>query len=140
MEKDKIWKDIIGYENIYKVSSSGDILIIRTNKIKKAKINRDGYLSITLTKNKKQKSFLIHRIVANAFIPNPENKCQINHKNAIRNDNNKENLEWCTAKENTNYKYKNKETKIFIYLSDAKTLIAEYNTKDIIIKRITLTN
>lgn len=68
--------------------------------------NKDGYNIVNLWKNKKKKTIKVHRLVAEAFIPNLDNKPYINHKNAIRNDNTIQNLEWCTQKENILHAYK----------------------------------
>lgn len=97
-----MWKDIKGYENLYKVSKLGDIYSCISKKILRKNM-RNTYYIIQLTKNKKRKSFQIHRLVAEAFIPNLENKPFINHINYNRLDNRVENLEWCTQKENVNH-------------------------------------
>lgn len=68
--------------------------------------NKDGYNIVNLWKNKKKKTIKVHRLVAEAFIPNSDNKPYINHINAIRNDNTIQNLEWCTQKENILHAYK----------------------------------
>ena len=71
----------------------------------KPRLTRNGYCRIYARQNStnKRKDLYIHRLVAKYFIPNPENKKYINHKNCIRSDNRVENLEWCTAKENNDY-------------------------------------
>lgn len=97
-----IWKDIKGYEGLYKISNTGEIYSIISNKILRKNI-RNTYYIIQLTKNKMRKSFQIHRLVAEAFIPNPKNKPIINHINYNRLDNCVNNLEWCTQKENVEY-------------------------------------
>ncbi len=110
----EVWKDIVGYEGIYKVSNFGRIKSLEkvfwssknnsfsTNKefIRKLSNTRKGYLRIGLMKDLKQKPFLVHRLVAIAFIPNPENKPEVNHKDGIKTHNYKMNLEWNTTKEN----------------------------------------
>ena len=106
----EIWKDIKGYEGLYQVSSLGRVK--RTYKNKKERIlkiylRKDGYFQIQLSNQSKFKQFLIHRLIAHAFIPNPDNKPFINHINGVRNDNRIENLEWCTNKENIHHAIKN---------------------------------
>jgi hypothetical protein len=104
MTKEEIWKDIPDYEGLYQVSNLGDI---RSLKRKKAinllpSIGTDGYYRLNLHKNG-GKTSSIHRIVAQAFIPNPDNKPQVNHKDGNKLNNHFDNLEWCTPKENTNH-------------------------------------
>jgi hypothetical protein len=91
----EIWKQIKGFEN-YEISSKGNVRNIKTQKILKSH-ERSSYLRVQLCRNK---SLSIHRLVGEAFIPNPENKAQINHKDKNRMNNNVENLEWNTALEN----------------------------------------
>lgn len=102
----EVWKDIEGYEGLYKVSSEGIIMglcgIIRPNKIGR------GYFQVGLHKDGKQKNFLVHRLVAEAFIPNPLHLPYVNHKSEIKTDNRVENLEFCDHKYNINYGTRNK--------------------------------
>lgn len=98
------WKSISGYEN-YRVSNlgnckSGDNVLVN-------KMDTVGYLIICVSKKSKSKTFRIHRLVATAFIPNPENKPQVNHKNGVKTDNRVDNLEWVTRSENINHAFKN---------------------------------
>lgn len=111
----EIWKDIVGYEGLYQISNLGRIkrlkkLIVLQNggkyyleeKILKPGKNSRGYNLVVI----KGKALRIHRLVAETFIPNPENKQQVNHKDGNKNNNRAENLEWCTCKENVNHAIK----------------------------------
>lgn len=99
-----IWKDIPGYEGLYKVSNTGKIFSVITNRELSVIQKKDGYTCISLCdKDHNKKQYRIHQLVAKAFIPNPNNLPMINHKNEIKNDNRVENLEWCTAQYNTSY-------------------------------------
>ena len=103
--KEEVWKPIKDYEGLYEISNLGRVKSLNYKRTGKEKILKntvcnDGYLKVGLTKNGKDKVFRIHRLVAEAFIPNPENKPFIDHINTIRDDNRIENLRWCTQKEN----------------------------------------
>lgn len=101
----EIWKDIKGYEGLYSVSNRGRIK--NAKRILKPSNNGNGYMLIGLRKRGKRKNFYIHRLVALAFIENPENKPVINHKDYNRKNNDVNNLEWITVKENVNYSINN---------------------------------
>lgn len=106
----EIWKDIEGYEAIYLVSNMGRVKRILhrknpTNTIINASLNATGYHKIALTLNGKGYCKILSRLVAVAFIPNPENKPQVNHLKG-KNDNRAESLEWNTSKENINHAWK----------------------------------
>lgn len=92
------WKDIKGYEGLYMISNKG-----RIAKILHPKINKDGYCEQGLVKDKIKKGKRIHRLVAEAFIDNPDNLPEVNHKDEDKVNNSVENLEWCTHKYNTNH-------------------------------------
>lgn len=108
----EIWKDIEGFEGHYQVSNFGRIKSLSRksgNTIKKERIlkprdHTHGYSEVSLGKDMKFKNKFVHRLVAIAFIPNPDNKPQVNHINENKQDNRVENLEWVTAKYNINYK------------------------------------
>jgi hypothetical protein len=110
----EIWKDIPWYDWHYQVSSIGRVKSLERTVLRKdgklhyyskwrilrCSLDKDWYIKCTLTINSIKKSYFAHRIVITAFIPNPENKSTVNHKNWIRNDNRLENLEWATVSEN----------------------------------------
>lgn len=98
----EVYKDIVDYEGQYQVSNLGNIYSVKRKKVMKPQVNCWGYLVIGLrnNKNKTRKIYQVHRLVAQAFIPNPENKPQIDHINTQKSDNRVENLRWVTSKEN----------------------------------------
>jgi hypothetical protein len=115
MEK---WKIIKGYNN-YEVSNMGNIRNIKNKKLLKFS-NHKGYNRVGLYDgfNKKQKIFTAHRLVAEAFIPNPHNKPQVHHRDSVRNNNIISNLEWVTQSENEFYKPKNGNKLSYKFLLD----------------------
>lgn len=98
----EIWKTIDNYES-YLVSSCGRIYSFKSNKILKPSKSNNGYMCVELFNDRGYKRLTIHRIVAKAFIQNPYNLPQINHKDENKENNNANNLEWCTSKYNMNY-------------------------------------
>ena len=99
------WEDVEGFENYYEVSSEGDLRRKSTGRILKPKIDKDGYLEYCLCVNSQRTYRRGHRLVAIAFIPNPEDKPEVNHKDNIKHHNYIDNLEWVTDSENNRHYY-----------------------------------
>ncbi len=111
--EEEIWKDVVGYEGLYVISNFGQVksltvpiqnklgrVFTRLGKNITVRLNSFGYLDTRLYKGGVKKSAFVHRLIAQAFIPNPDNKPVVNHINGINTDNNVNNLEWSTAAEN----------------------------------------
>ena len=99
---EEIFKSIEGYEELYQVSSYGRVKSLTRNKMLNTEICC-GYQRVTLTKGKAKKHFLVHRLVAQAFIENPNNLPEVNHIDEDKMNNHVTNLEWCTRLYNANY-------------------------------------
>lgn len=95
------WKNVIGYEGLYEVSNLGRVRRVNKGLLKLQ--NNQGYNQVYLYKCGIRKGIRVHRLVAQAFIPNPDNLPEVNHKNEDKMNNSVDNLEWCTAKYNVNY-------------------------------------
>ena len=118
----EVWKDIRDYENLYQGSNLGRVRSLDRwvkgpnssirfckGRILKPCTTKDGYLLVNLCKNGKVKSFLVHRLVAEAFIDNTDNLPQVNHKDENKLNNNAENLEWCSSSYNINFGTRNEK-------------------------------
>ena len=116
MLKQEIWKPISNYDGLYEISNKGQIKsvgrYIKSNhnnvrfqeeKIRKLTVNNKGYVTVRLCKNGKYKTFLVHRLVAETFIPNPYEYNEVNHKDEDKTHNSVNNLEWCSHDYNIQY-------------------------------------
>lgn len=122
------WKNISGYDGLYKVSNLGKIYSVKKHIILKTK-ERKGYVAINLYKNNTLKTFYVHRLVAQEFIPNPLKLEQVNHLDCNKHNNRVDNLAWCTTNENISFKYTTKARKEYFFQSLKK----EYsNNKEVI--------
>lgn len=146
VQPEEVWKPIPGYEGLYEVSSYGNVrslprtksngkgIVAIAGKVLKPYLNRHGekakygYYLVDLNKNGKAKTITVHRLVALVFLPNPENKPEIDHINTIRTDNRAENLRWCDRYENYHNPLsveKHKGEKGWNHTSEAKARIRE---------------
>lgn len=105
----EVFKYIEGYEGLYQISNYGNVksLWYGKERILKPSADGNGYLFVNLYKDAKRKHHQVHRLVAQAFIPNPDNLPQVNHKDECKINNSVENLEWCTCEYNLNYGTRN---------------------------------
>lgn len=97
------WKNVIGYEGLYEISNIGNVRNVRRNKLLKLIKTNLGYIQVNLYKNGIMTVLRVHRLVAQAFIPNPDNLPDVNHKDEVKTNNNVDNLEWCDRNYNNNY-------------------------------------
>lgn len=132
---DEIWKDINDYIGLYQVSNLGKVKSLKWGKerILKLKKNKDGYLIVCLYKNNKKYWKKVHRLIAETFIPNPNNLPQVNHINEDKTDNRVENLEYCDCKYNCNYGTRNQrraktQSKTIIQYDLKGNYITEYDS------------
>lgn len=115
----EIWKDIEGYEGLYQISNLGKIKSLTKNCILKPS-NCRKYKGVNLYKNGITKTKSIHRLVAIAFIPNPNNYPCVNHIDCNKENNNADNLEWCTYKQNNNHNNHELKRKITNVINEIK--------------------
>lgn len=129
----EIWKDIPNYEGMYQISNLGNVKSIYKNgntKILTGGIKK-GYRQVILVKNKKRKYASVHRLVAETFIPNPNNLPQVNHKDGNKSNNNVDNLEWCTQSENQIHAYKNGLQKpLYAKINPKAKKVKQYDLKN----------
>lgn len=112
----ELWRDVVGYEGFYQVSNLGSVRsldrVVNNRRVKgrvlKPFQDKDGYKKVNLVMGgKKRRQFMIHRLVSKMFIPNPENKPEVNHKDGNKQNNNIDNLEWVTKRENARHAWDN---------------------------------
>lgn len=109
---------IKGFENKYAINENGDIINVKTKVIKKSFVNSWGYKNVCLYNHKKNYTFSVHRLVAESFLTNPENKEQVNHIDGNKLNNTLSNLEWTTRSENLRHAYKNNLSKVTINMAN----------------------
>ena len=130
---EEIWVDIKEYEGLYQISNMGRVRNSK-NKIKKSRVTKSGYVIIDLNKDKHPQTFYVHRLVAEAFIPNPDNKLYVDHIDTNKENNNVNNLRWATAKENMNNeltkKHNSESSKGRIISEETKKKISEAQKGD----------
>ena len=129
--ENEVFVDVVGYENLYQVSNYGRVYSLISGKFLKPCKERNGYLYISLHKNKKTKKYLVHRIVATAFIENPLQLPQVNHISEDKSDNHVSNLEWCSASYNCRFGTRNerrveKLSKAVLQFTRQGELVNEY--------------
>lgn len=134
------WRPVVGYEGLYEVSDCGNVrsldTFVRTKggvlrlakgRIRKLQRDDDGYMRVELYGGKKPKLVGVHRLVAEAFIPNPDNKEQVDHINGVRDDNRIENLRWFTLEENNSTDLaKSRKSKSAFERNDNKKIVYQY--------------
>ena len=128
----EIWKDIRGYEGIYQVSNYGRVKRFfqkGKERMLKGKKDKDGYVEIVLSKDSEKRYFRLHRLVAEAFILNVENKPEVNHKDKNKLNNTSANLEWVTTAENIRHSFllgRNVHVKAVLQYTKNMELVAEF--------------
>lgn len=101
---DEVWVDLKGYEDYYQISNYGKIKSKYYDRLRGYILNQAGYCVLQICVKGKRRGLSLHRLVAEHFIPNPDNKPEVNHKDFNKENNHVNNLEWVTAQENTNHK------------------------------------
>ena len=122
-----MWKKISTFD--YEVSSTGEVRRIKTNKLLTPHLSINGYLRVTLYDNGKTKIMRVHQLVAQAFIPNPNDLVEVNHKDGNKLNNRVDNLEWCTHFDNAQHAIRNGlYQSIKIQRIDSKGVTCEYTS------------
>lgn len=116
---EEVWKAVCGYEGIYEVSSFGRVKTCKTGMIRKQNAVK-GYYLVGLSKNGVKKRISVHRLVATAFIANPEGKREVNHLDEIKTNNHISNLSWATPKENSNWGTRNERISEYVTANPVK--------------------
>ena len=135
MTEEEIWCPVKNYESLYEVSDQGRVKSIGYGKeriLSPGKL-QNGYLRVNLCKNGERKNLLVHRLVAQAFIPNPDNLPEVNHKDEDKDNNSVQNLEWCDRKYNNDYgtrtqRVSEKLSKPVIQYSKSGELVREWKS------------
>lgn len=140
----EVWKDIQGFEGLYQISNLGRVKSLNYNKTGREQIlvaspqhkDGSGYLSVALHNKGSQKSHYVHRLVAQAFIPNPQNLTEVNHRDEDKHNNVASNLEWCTKGYNLKYGTHNERSgrsrskSVLQYTLDGQLIVEHYGTRE----------
>lgn len=134
--QNEIWRDVVGYEGLYEVSNMGRVRNAKTGRIRKYIITTWGYTRVGLLSNGTEKKIFVHRLVAEAFVPNPdpEHKTQVNHINEDKTDNRAENLNWMTPKENCNWGTHNERARKLNTNGKCSKRVAQYTLDGELVK------
>lgn len=126
----ELWLQIKNYEGLYEVSNTGYVRSIRKNRLIECCLSTKGYRRVCLCKGDARNFKSVHRLVAEAFIPNPDNLPQVNHKDGNKFNNNVENLEWCNNSQNQKHAYDNGLKKKKLSKSDVEFIRKSYVPRD----------
>ena len=130
----EVWKDVQGYEGLYKVSNLGKVKrLFKSGKenVLSGRADKDGYIEVILSKNQKKKTCRLHRLVALAFIPNPNGKKEVNHKDKNKQNNSVDNLEWVTTAENIRHSFamgRNMYKRAIVQYTKAMEIVAHWES------------